>query len=179
MSIFDRRLGERQEEQKRRARAQSGALARDAATTIGAVPQPQTSAPVDVPRIPPQSTTIVTVSQPVTDSSARFLSGGWSPDSESTPDPKAEARRDRLLLPVLNDVARESALARVIWSGKNYELARKVRDELGAAWEEPGKFTAALKVACDQYMREDGTLFTPKVLREGLRQYDAKSKGFE
>lgn len=60
-----------------------------------------------------------------------------------------------------------------VWLGKDYELARKVRDELGRKkFSITGEFTGALKDACARYRRKDGTKFTPKSLRESLRQID-------
>lgn len=67
--------------------------------------------------------------------------------------------------------------AQEVWPGKGYELARKVRDELGPDWTQPGKFTTALEQACQRYVKKSGKRFTPKSLREGLRQWDEWSKG--
>jgi hypothetical protein len=59
-----------------------------------------------------------------------------------------------------------------VWTKKDYELARKVRDELGEDWTKPGLFTEALQKACEKYKRTDGSRFDPKSLREGLRRVD-------
>jgi hypothetical protein len=64
-----------------------------------------------------------------------------------------------------------------IWQGKAYELACKVRDELGADWTQPGKLTAAFERACLRYVQKNGHPFTPKSLREGLRQWEDKLRG--
>ena len=61
---------------------------------------------------------------------------------------------------------------REVWPGKDYELAKKVRDELGRDWT-PAEFTAALATSCERYESKKGKRYTVKSLREGLRQRDA------
>jgi len=81
------------------------------------------------------------------------------------------------LQPTYSGPKEQAVPPREIWPGKDYELARKVRDELGAAATEPGKFTDALKRACERYQREDGSLYKPKNLRQGLVQWEDWHKG--
>lgn len=67
-----------------------------------------------------------------------------------------------------------------IWPDTAYELARKVRDQLIAAGKNvnaPKVFTTGLEQACAQYLNSKGKPFTPKVLRESLRQWELKNKG--
>ncbi len=59
------------------------------------------------------------------------------------------------------------------WPHAEYELARQVRRELGADWEKRGAFTKALEQVCRRYVQKNGRPFTPKNLRESLRQWDA------
>ncbi|MGA2333944.1 MAG: hypothetical protein ABSG08_01100 [Terriglobales bacterium] len=61
--------------------------------------------------------------------------------------------------------------AREVWTGKDYELARKVRDELGANYTQ-AQLTAALAVACERYQKKNGQCYIVKNLRDGLRQRD-------
>ena len=66
---------------------------------------------------------------------------------------------------------------REVWHGKGYELALKVRGELGDDWRKPGRLTAALEQACRKYVQANGRRFNVKSLREGLRQVDDKEAG--
>ena len=66
---------------------------------------------------------------------------------------------------------------REVWLGMGYELARKVKTELGSDWTQPGKFTAALEQACQRYVQKNGRRFKVKSLREGLRRWEDEQKG--
>jgi hypothetical protein len=66
---------------------------------------------------------------------------------------------------------------RKVWRGKGYELARKVKTELGSDFTQPGRFTAALEQACQRYKQKNGRRFTVKSLREGLRRWEDEQKG--
>ena len=66
---------------------------------------------------------------------------------------------------------------RKVWQGFGYELARKVRDELGEDWTLPGRATAALEQACREWVQKKGESFSPKSLNEGLRQFDLWKQG--
>jgi hypothetical protein len=91
---------------------------------------------------------------------------------------KEQLRRVQGLGGVLLPVSSAPAPVREVWLGKGYDLARKVRAELGADWTQPGKFTAALERACQRYVQKNGKPFTPKSLRESLRRKDDEKDGW-
>jgi hypothetical protein len=66
-----------------------------------------------------------------------------------------------------------------VWPGKAYELARQVRDDLRKAGKSTNELTAAFEQACGRYVQRNGKRFTPKSLREGLRQWEDKIKGYK
>jgi len=110
-------------------------------------------------------------------SEARTITFNSSPDPKSVPDPKIDARKKREGDALILRVYGEPEPAREIWPGNGYELAQKVRSDLGAAWTQPGKFTAALEQACQRYKQKNGKRFTAKSLRNGLLQWDEKQIG--
>jgi hypothetical protein len=118
------------------------------------------------------------------ESEARSVSFTWShdpkPEAEHQVDLRDAARQKQVLEATVVRVFGEPetpAAPREIWPGAGWELAADVRTKLGAAWTQPGKFTAALTDACERYRQKNGKLFTPKVLREGLRQHDEGPNG--
>ena len=118
----------------------------------------------------------------MTESESRTLTTVSSADRKATKRHLKEQLRhvrglDGLLLPV-GSCPGASKPAREVWPGYVYELARRVRDGLGAAWTQPGQFTAALQQASQRYVQKNGRDITPKVLRESLRRKDDEAKGY-
>jgi hypothetical protein len=89
----------------------------------------------------------------------------------------------------MRDIARqslESVTVRVfgqppreVWTGKGYELAAKIENDLfrkkGSA-PTPQELTDGYKAACSQFQQKNGHPFTVKNLRDGLQQHRVLKK---
>jgi hypothetical protein len=113
-------------------------------------------------------------------SEGRTTTFTWEADP-AKPDPKAESRQKQAINRVQqHSLAVHASTSIERWPGTAYELARKVELDLIKAGKDisaPKVFTAGLQQACQVYVNSKGKPFTPKVLRESLRQWRVKNVG--
>ena len=110
------------------------------------------------------------------ESDAHSVSFTWSRDPKPEAEEQADHRdilRQKQALDVIKlSVFGEPEPVRVLWPGKDWELAAKVENDLTLAHGRtptPAELTEGFKQACRDYKKKNGRLFTPKGLRDTLK----------